>query len=206
MGNRYHRRYLLKKGATSQISEWNIRNTKHNLLIHSLGVLSRHRNNRAVWDLLGSQTLPQLTETPEHQWNSPKNSHSDKTQACWYTQKPLWLFAQAFLKHPAWGRRSEQATQGQPVKNSAATSNWQRFYNRKRPAASSTARPSFSKFVYNSSSEEKQRNIAAPISGLEPTPLTCTGTPAHRQALQVLHGGTVTTHTHLENNCVILAE
>lgn len=36
-----HRRYLLKRGATSQISEWKNRNTS---LIHSLGLLPGHRN------------------------------------------------------------------------------------------------------------------------------------------------------------------
>lgn len=110
------------------------------------GAPTRTPKQRPVWGVPGTQTLPQVTETPEHQRNCPKNSSSDNRQVHRSAQKRLCLFAQTFLKHPAWGRRSEQATSGQPVKNSAVASNQQRFYNRKywaNPTAGSTASPSF---------------------------------------------------------------
>lgn len=144
MRNRYHRKYVSKRGATSQISEWKSRNTNHNLLVHSLGLLPGHwnRDECEVYQVPRfcpkSQRLQSICRTAQRTQVLTKHKHAAMLKSsCASLFKP-------FLKHLAQGRYSEQAMLGQPGKNSAATSNWQWFYNRMcwgNPTAGSTAKP-----------------------------------------------------------------
>lgn len=185
------------RGSTCQTNEWKSKNTNDNLLIYSLGLISGHRNR-------DQHEVYQAVRCCLKSWRHQTSGTARRTQVltkykCTGMLKSL--FARALQKHQAWGTCSEQATLGQPVKNSALTSNWQWFCDRKywaNPTVGSTARPLLLSLpvTYH---QKRNRNIVAPISVFGPHPLS---TRAH---IRTATAGRLP-HRDLESSRIALTE